>query len=150
MAKRTFTLNTEPHEAEIGDTVLRFLPEVLGTEMLDAYTTLQAAQQGTADGGDPEAVRATLRSVREFLAALMTEESAGLFLTLDVVTADNVVAASFTTPELAYKSAESLPGAKVRDRIQLPQRTLTELLEWVVELHGGGTSARPTMPSSGS
>lgn len=150
MAQRTFTLNTEPHEAKIGDAVLRFMPEVLGTEMLDAYATLQEAQRDAADSGDPEVVRNTLRSVREFLAALMTEGSATEFLTLDVVTADNVVAASFTVPAQAHASAASLPGSKVRDRIQLPQRILMELLEWVVELHGGGAAARPTGRSAGS
>ena len=150
MAQRTFTLNTEPHEAVVGDTVLHFMPELLGTEMLDAYNILLAAQRTAKDGGDTEALRSTLRSTREFLAALMTEESATRFLTLDVVTADNVVTSSFTDPAQARAMAESLSGARVCDRVQLPQRILTELLEWVMELHGAGASGRPTMPSSGS
>jgi len=152
VAQRTFTLNTEPHKAVVGDTLLHFLPEVLGTEMLDAYAILQAAQQAAKDGGDAETLRTSLRAVREFLAALMTDESATLLLTLDVITADNVVAASFTDPAAAKASSASLPGSKVRERLQLPQRILLELLEWVMELHGAGTgaSARPTMPSAAS
>ncbi|WP_224281768.1 hypothetical protein [Streptomyces sp. LS1784] len=39
--RRTFTINTEPHVAEIGDVELLFRPEVMGDEFPDAYTKLR-------------------------------------------------------------------------------------------------------------
>ncbi|MCL7377006.1 hypothetical protein [Streptomyces sp. 35G-GA-8] len=45
MAKKQFTLNTAPHEAEIGDTTFVFQAEVLGDEFLDRYEQFQEANR---------------------------------------------------------------------------------------------------------
>lgn len=78
MATRKFTLNTTPHEAEIGDTVLKFVPEVAADEFLDGYARLREAQKtanslsGDEDLGD---VRKVTSALREFLTDLMLPES---------------------------------------------------------------------------
>lgn len=119
MAKKQFTLNTSPHEAEIGDVTLRFVPEVMGDEFLDHYTQLQETTKrldidlSDMTQVDVSQVRETKAALRQFLANLMLPDSSAEFAAMT-----------------------------------LPDRVLVELLEWVVELYGGGT--RPSGLSSGS
>ncbi|MEU7093034.1 hypothetical protein [Kitasatospora aureofaciens] len=117
--RRSFTINTEPHVAEIGDVELSFLPEVMGDEFLDHYEQLRDAQATLGvdvddlANVDPKQLRQVTAALRTFLCRVMLPESAEAFATMRV-----------------------------------PDRVLIELLEWVVELYGGG--ARPTTSSSGS
>jgi hypothetical protein len=120
MATRKFALNTEPHEAQIGDRLtLQFEPEVMGDEFMDAYAQLREAQSGLpADPGamqdvEPAAVRDAANGLRHFLA-------------------------SFMVPQSAREFADT----------KLPDRILLELFHWVLELYGG--AARPTGSSSAS
>lgn len=156
MAIRKFALNTEPHVAEVGDTELKFVPEVAGDEFLDAYTELRDGQQNggvdldTLSGADAAAARRTLRAVRVFLARLMMPESAELFLKLDVVDSAGSHLASFDDLAEAEAFASEGEGRRVTDALRLPQRVIVELMEWVVELYGGGAGERPTGSSGGS
>ncbi|MFF4391435.1 hypothetical protein ACFY0G_32300 [Streptomyces sp. NPDC001552] len=152
--KRTFALNTEPHEAEIGDVVLRFKPEVMGDDFLDGYTRLRDAQSAmgidTNDlaNVDPETLRTVLAGTRVFLAGLMLPESAEEFARWEVV-AQGHETLSYSDPAAAAEAAEKLDGAKVVDRcMRLPDRVLVQLLEWVVELYAGGS--RPSTSSTAS
>lgn len=152
--RRQFTLNTEPHVAEIGTVELLFQPEVMGAQFLDAYEDLQQTQKqlgvdmNDLAGVEPEKLRSIVRSLRVFLARLMLPESAEQFARWDVVQAGKVVE-SFGTPEEAAEHADGLEDATVVDAgMQLPDRVLVELLEWAVELYGGGQ--RPTGLSGGS
>ncbi|MFD8774470.1 hypothetical protein [Streptomyces sp. NPDC059916] len=152
---RTFTLNTEPHVATVGETELLFQPEVMGDEFLDAYEALQASQKSLGvdvsnlAAAEPENLRAVVRSLRLFLARLMLPESAQIFARWEVVK-DGQTVSDHATPEEAAEAAESVQGgATVKDvGMRLPDRVLVELLEWAVELYGGGE--RPTGLSSGS
>ena len=152
--RRQFTLNTEPHVAEIGDTELLFQPEVMGDEFLDAYEDLQEAQKrlgvdvNNLSGVAPDKLRSVVRSLRLFLARLMLPESADQFVRWEVIKGGTVVE-SFGTPDEAEEYACGLKGATVRDAgMRLPDRVLVQLLEWAVELYGGGQ--RPTGSSTGS
>ncbi|MEH0579136.1 MULTISPECIES: hypothetical protein [Streptomyces] len=153
MATRKFALNTEPHVAEIGDTALSFQAEIYGDAFLDSYTELLEAQKAKGVDldnlaeADPADVRRTTRALRVFLARQMLEESAALFLRLNVVK-DGETLESFQDFDQAEEFAAQHEGARVVDELRLPTRVVVELLEWVVELFGGGD--RPTMPSSGS
>ncbi|MFE0763681.1 hypothetical protein [Streptomyces smyrnaeus] len=152
--RRQFTINDEPHVAEIGDTELLFKPEVMGDEFLDAYEALQVTQKelgvnvNDLAGVEPDKLRHSVASLRTFLARLMLPESANRFLAWDVIKAGKVVE-SYATEEEAETRAAKLKDATVRvGGMRLPDRVLVQLLEWAVELYGGGS--RPTTSSTGS
>ncbi|PWI06534.1 hypothetical protein DIZ27_32865 [Streptomyces sp. NWU339] len=152
--RKSFALHTEPHVAEVGETELLFEPEVFGDEFMDAYADLRDAQkekgidlENLAEL-DPSVIRHAMRALRQFLARQMLPESAELITRLDVVK-DGKTLKSFQNLEEAEEYAAQRPGARVVDGLRLPTRVLVELLEWVVELFGGGGS-RPTMSSSAS
>lgn len=86
--RKSFALNTIPHEAEIGDAVLQFVPEVPGDEFLDGYTRLRDAQKTAADGEDtdPEHVRKVTAALREFLTEFMLPDSRQQFATMQLPT----------------------------------------------------------------
>ncbi|MFJ7489674.1 hypothetical protein ACIQZB_00185 [Streptomyces sp. NPDC097727] len=153
--RKSFALHTEPHVADIGGTELLFQPEVMGDEFMDAYAELRDAQK--AEGvdldnlgdADPSDIRKSARALRVFLARQMLPESAEQFLRLDVVKGSKVLKC-FQDLDEAETYAAKQNGARIVDVLRLPTRVLVELLEWVVELYGGGGDARPTTSSSGS
>lgn len=154
MATKKFALNTQPHEAEIGDVTLLFRPEVMGDEFLDAYGRLQETNRhlnvDIADMAnvDLTKVRRVSVSLRVFLASLMLPESAEIFARWDVVAGGEVLS-SHTDPDEAEAAAAARSDAEVVDEsMRLPDRVLIELMEWVVELYGGGQ--RPPTLSNGS
>jgi hypothetical protein len=156
--RRSFTINTEPHVAEVGEHELLFQPEVMGDEFLDAYTKLREVQSaGGVDVDDlanldPAELRKVTAALRVFLAGLMLPESAEVFARWEVKAGSGkAVLGTYGTPEEAEAEAAKKHGAKVTDAsLRLPDRVLVELLEWVVELYGSGATARPTGSSSGS
>ncbi|MFD4314981.1 hypothetical protein [Streptomyces sp. NPDC058548] len=162
MATKKFSLNTSPHEAEIGDDVtLRFLPEVMGDQFLDTYSQLQETMKRlNVDLSDMAAVdlaqvRETTQALRVFLASLMVPESAAEFVSWEVRNASGKVLSSHRTPDEAREAADGKKNVTVVDAgMRLPDRVLIELLEWVVELYGGGqrppTSSNASAPASSS
>ncbi|UJV42993.1 hypothetical protein [Streptomyces sp. AMCC400023] len=158
MARKSFAMNREPHVADLGDgTELHFVPEVYGDRFLDAYGDLKEAQAalGAEDKEISELSGDRLRSlygaIRTYLAKMMTDESAAIFNRYEVSQAGTVVEV-FQVEELALTCCEGLGGgARVIDKsLRLPDRVLIELMEWSLELYGGGAKARPTGPSKGS
>lgn len=153
--RKSFALHTEPHVADIGGTEFAFEAEIMGDEFMDAYAELRDSQ--TANGidlgniaeADPKGLRHALRSIRLFIARQMLTESRELFTRLDVVDQAGTVLESFYDLSEAETYAEK-HGARVVDAFRTPTRVLVELLEWVIELYGGGAGARPTMSSSAS
>lgn len=151
--RKSFAINTEPHVADIGGNEFEFEAEIMGDEFMDAYAELREQQQAMgldlanlADA-DPSALRHAMRAVRLFIARQMLPESAELFTRLDVVVSGKTIE-SFNDLTEAEQFAEQHSGARVVDAFRLPSRVLVELLEWVVELFGGGS--RPTTSSSAS
>lgn len=126
MAEKSFSINTEPHVANIGNHRLEFLPEVVGTDFAEGYATLVEVQQkvkttkasstkhAKAEGMDPKTLRELHDGMRAFLSGLMMPDSQELFATL-----------------------------------RLPDRILVQLLEWVAELYGGGSGKGEGTGSSG-
>ncbi|MDI9829682.1 hypothetical protein [Streptomyces sp. KAU_LT] len=155
MAQKTFTLNTEPHVATLGDTELLFQPETYGDEFLEAYEQFRDAQREKTgvdvedlQGSSAEQLRAVTRSLRVFLGRMMLPESADLFLRVDVLVGGKVVQ-SFQDREEALEYAAGLDEkAAVQDALRLPDRILMELLQWVTSLYSGGS--RPPTSRSGS
>ncbi len=120
MAKKSFALNTLPHVAEISGVELEFLPEVNGAEFLDAYEALQERLKAVGmDTGETAA--ASVEQIRESTTALR----------------------AFLASLMLEESAARFEG------IDLPDRILVQLLEWVMgpEVYGAG---RPTGSSNGS
>ncbi|MGC0418413.1 hypothetical protein [Embleya sp. AB8] len=155
MATKKFALNTEPHIAVVGDVELLFQPEVMGDEFLDAYSRLQDTTKrlnidlADATNADLGTLREATVALRMFLVSLMLPESATVFARWDVVVSGGKVVASHADPEEAREAAGGRKGARVVDQsMRFPDRVLVELLEWVVELYGGGT--RPPTSSNGS
>jgi hypothetical protein len=153
VARKSFTLNNEPHIAELGGTELAFVPEVMGDEFLDGYASLIEQQRGIGAGsGDLSGVsadqlRGIVAELRSFLAKLMMPHSRDLFSRYVVVKAGKTVG-TYTDRAEADEHAAGLKGATVEDEsMQLPTRVLMELLEWVAEIYGGG---RPPTSSNGS
>ncbi|WP_019061685.1 hypothetical protein [Streptomyces prunicolor] len=151
--RKTIQLYTEPHVVEVGPYELEFEPEVMGDQFVDAYAELSEAQKAKGvdlenlEDADPAALRKTMRAVRVFLARQMLPETSELFLRLDVVKGGEVLE-SFQDGDEAQAFAAKHPGAVVRDAVRLPTRAVAEILEFTVELYGGGN--RPTGSSSGS
>lgn len=82
MASKSFTINTEPHTAVIGDTTLSFFPEVSGAAFAGSYADLREAQKAiTAAGDNVGSVElvAVSEAMREFLSSFMLDESAKVF-----------------------------------------------------------------------
>ncbi|MEV5677075.1 hypothetical protein [Streptomyces sp. NPDC052179] len=154
MATKSFAINRTPHVAEIGEELeLRFQPEVMGDEFMDAYQQLRTAQQQSGvdlddlTGVDGTDLRRVTRAVRVFLGGLMLPDSAELMLRLDVEV-DGAVVESFQDLDAALARAGELEGGRVVDGLRLPERVLMELVNWVIELYSGGQ--RPPTSSTGS
>ncbi|MDX2643476.1 hypothetical protein PV341_07785 [Streptomyces sp. PA03-1a] len=157
--KKTFALHTEPHVAEVGGKELLFQPEVMGDQFMDAYKGLIEAQRA-ASGIDLEdlstidanQLRGAARAMRTFLAELMLPQSAELFTRVNVVKDGEVVLQNFPDRTDAQKYADEVEDGPVQvvDAFPLPDRILVQLLEWVVELYGGGADERPPTSSTGS
>lgn len=85
--RKTFALNTVPHEAEIGDVVLKFIPEAPGDQFLDQYEQLRDVQKrASGDDASPDAVREVTAALREFITSLMLPESHETFDGLELPT----------------------------------------------------------------
>ncbi|MFJ2205927.1 hypothetical protein [Streptomyces microflavus] len=154
MANKSFALNTEPHVAAVGDTELLFEPEVMGDDFMDAYVGLRDAQQALGvdvenlENLAPQAIRSLSVALREFLARLMLPESAAVMTRLQVSQAGKTLD-TFADQAAAEEFAATVTGAtRITYALRLPDRVLTELMEWTVELYSGGK--RPPTSSSGS
>ncbi|MFJ5037935.1 hypothetical protein [Streptomyces parvulus] len=160
MAQKSFALRTEPHVASIGDDLeLHFTAEVYGDQFLDAYAELQEAQKAIgANGADTskltgDQLRKLYAAIRTYLLKMMTEESANRFFRFEVTVNGKVEEVFQDGAEAELYCARLGAGARVLDKsVRLPDRVLIELMEWTIELYGGGTGeeARPTTPSKGS
>lgn len=123
MARKSFTVNTEPHVAEVGGKEYEFQPEVLGDEFLDGYAALKDGYKeagidpNNLEDVDPAALRKITVALRSFLTRLMLPASAEHFATA-----------------------------------RIPDRVLVELLEWINEVYGGAkrppTSSTGSSPRS--
>ncbi|MDQ1018979.1 hypothetical protein [Streptomyces afghaniensis] len=154
MASRDFAVRTENHVANLtGMGKLEFVPEVFGDEFLDGYHRVQKAQRAISGEEDltkmdPATLREVYGSMREFLGGLMTQESAERWLRFEVIKGGKLVDHYRSRSRAEEKAAEV--GGRVEDKsMRVPDRVLLELLEWTVELYGGGND-RPTTPSNGS
>lgn len=152
MASKTFAIRTEPHEATIGNVVLCFVPETKGSDFVQAYAelrTIQATVIGKkTEDLDPESLALVSRALRAFLQNFMLPESAAVFSRFDVISNGTLVSSHLTEEEAAYAAASIASGADVVDRsMDLPDRVLIEMLEWVAGLYGGGAKERPTTSS---
>lgn len=105
MAKKSFHVNTEPHEAEIDGKTLLFQPEVIGAEFATAYKRVAKVAHMDLDqlASNPEMLTEMEQGIRGFLSTMMLPESRSDF-----------------------------------EDVKLSLRVLTEMLEWAVELYGGG------------
>lgn len=82
MAKTVIAIRTEPHVAEVGDVELKFQPEVVADEFLQAFAEMQDAhtQLKAAGGGiNIEAAKAERAALRKFIAVPMLPESREVF-----------------------------------------------------------------------
>jgi hypothetical protein len=110
MATKSFSINTTPHVAAIGDDLkFSFVPEVVGATFLEAYQDLREVQQRVKGKSEEdqtaEDARAASEALKEMLAHFLTEDSKQAF-------ADN----------------------------PLPDRVYVELFEWLAEIYGASGS----------
>jgi hypothetical protein len=152
MAKQTqqFTLNTEPHEAEVGPHTFLFKPEVYSDEYLEAWATMRstyspvagiAPAEPTGDDGEAKssAADATVDRAKENSVAIKTFVAA---MMLD----DDDVDATAEKRTAADDPISGPAGATVFLQTKLPDRVVLELEQWILGVYG----LRPTGPSSGS
>ncbi|MGW3736683.1 hypothetical protein [Streptomyces sp. NPDC005148] len=157
MARKTITLNTEPHVVDIGDVELLLQPEVMGDEFVEAFTELRQAQM-SASGIDlddlssltPDKLRVAASGMRAFLARLMLPESAELFTRIDVVKGGETLESFPDWAAAEGYAGEVEGGAKAQWSLRLPDRAVVEIMEFAVELYGGGADQRPPTSSSAS
>lgn len=127
MATKSFAINTEPHLADVGGTVLKFQPEVIGADFAQAYAALRTVQakvkgnkasstkHAKEENLDPAVLVEVHEAMRAFVRRFLLEESYAAF-----------------------------------DALRLPDRILVQLLEWTAELYGGGQGNAPGGSSSES
>lgn len=85
--RKAFAIRTEPHEAEIGDTVLRFVPEAVGDMFVEQYANLRETQKGAnADDADAVELRKATQALRDFLIGFMLPESHDAFTAMQLPT----------------------------------------------------------------
>ncbi|MDH6489677.1 hypothetical protein [Streptomyces sp. SAI-127] len=157
MANKSFSYNTDPHVATVNGTELRFEPEIMGDEFMDAFGELRDAQKA-AQGIDledlstldPAALRGASRGLRGFLARLMLPEDAERFMALNVATKDGTLLSTHQEWDEAQEAADQVDGARVKWAMPMPDRILVQLMEWVTELYGGGADQRPPTSRGGS
>jgi hypothetical protein len=78
MATRQFNINTQPHEAVIGDTTLLFQPEAVGAVFMNAYAGLREAQERVAAAGDKataEDLESMDKAMRGFVSTFLLPDS---------------------------------------------------------------------------
>jgi hypothetical protein len=128
VATKSFAINTEPHTANVGGTVLSFRAEVIGADFAQAYVALHTVQmkiKGTKGGKgpkhaeeelpDPSVLAEVHEAMRGFIRRFLLEDSHAAF-----------------------------------DALPLPDRVLVQLIEWTADLYGGGSGNGRGGPSSGS
>jgi hypothetical protein len=122
VAERTFNINTEPHTARIGEHVLLFEPEVIGSDFIQAYTALQDVQQRAS---------ASNRPARKASATQHAKASE---------VPDTKILKELDSAMRAFLEELLVPESRETFRtMRLPQRVLVQLIEWVTELYGGGS-----------
>lgn len=124
MSRAKFDVFTEPHVAEVGDKEFRFYPEVLARKILEPYRELMASLDGIdldpkTLGTDPSAAAQTMEQGTKTTAALCRLLSALML------------------PE----------DREVFEAMDLPDRVIGQMFQWIMEVYGG---SRPTGPSNGS
>lgn len=118
MATKRFAINSTPHEAVIGDTTLLLQPEVIGAVFAQSYAELRDVQQrvkGTKASSTKHAKDADMDPT----------------VLVDLHNAMRKFIRGFLLPE----------SLDVFDGMQLPDRILVQLMEYVAELYGSGSSA---------
>jgi hypothetical protein len=120
MASKSFAINTEPHEAKVGDTVLFFEPEVIGAEFAQAYDALRKVQAKVKANKGAKA--SSTKHAKE-------EEALDTETLIEISDAMR----SFIRQFLLSESRDKFASMRVPDRV------LSELMEWVAELYGGGS-----------
>lgn len=124
---RRFSVRTAPLIAEVGDDlVLKFKPEVGGTEYLDAYEVLLNTQGEASKVAEEEPAKAAMLRIRS---------------TLDFL------------KELALPETRAILEDET---VVIPLRILTQVVEWLTgeysgsaEAEGKAAGARPTSRRSG-
>jgi hypothetical protein len=108
MTTKKFSINTEPHRAEVGDETYLFQPEIEGDELLDAWAALRDRVPDRGEGTDGltademrERTRESRLALKEFVGSFMLDESRDAFI-----------------------------GAK------LPDRVVLEMQQWMLETYG--------------
>lgn len=106
---RTFSIRTEPILAQVGEVTLAFVPEADGTDFAQAYDELRTAQKKLKSSKDEDGIDPKVLA--------------------GVSGAMRSFIASFLTDE----------SRPVFDGMKLPDRVLTEMLQYCAELYGGGS-----------
>ncbi|MGH6979060.1 MAG: hypothetical protein ACRED4_07195 [Brevundimonas sp.] len=119
MAEKTFSINTEPHVAIIGNERIEFLPEVVGTDFAEGYAALVEVQQKVNDAKAAKSSSTKHAKGPTMDPRMMLELNSGM---------------------RTFLSGLMMPESKERfAEMRLPDRILVNLLEWVAELYGGGS-----------
>ncbi len=125
MASKSFALNTEPHEATVGDLVFYFEPFVTGAEFAEAYADLtavqaklKAAKGAKATSGKPAKADNTMdpKLLAEVSDAMRT------FILQFMVTGDQLTAFA---------------------NLKVPDGLLVDVINWLAELYGGSSGNDP-------
>lgn len=118
MATKTFQIRTEPHIADLGTAKLNFLPEVAGALFVEAYNGLRAVQ--TKLNGRKANSTKHAKSDEDISPEVLLELSEAM--------------TSFVRKFLVSDDER----AKF-DSMEIPDRVLADLLNWLAELYGGGS-----------
>lgn len=81
MAK-VFAIRTEPNSVMLGATEVFFLPEADGTEFIEHYAVLSAAQKAADPDDEAAAAVAVLAAMKEFIAKFLMPDSVLVFWSL--------------------------------------------------------------------
>ena len=118
---RVFSIRTEPHPVQIGETVVRFQPEVNGAEFAAAYAGLTDVQKRVSKsaGGKASSTKHARAEVE--------------------LIADDLIDVSEAMRTFITRFLNDDESRKAFAEISLPDRILVELIEYIGELYGGGS-----------
>lgn len=121
MATKSFALNEDPHVATVGRTDLLFLPEVDGPRFAEAYDALRSVQ-------------VKVKNAKGFKAGGKSERAA------EDISKDLLIEMTEAMRSFLARFLLDDEQREIFAKLVIPDRILSDMMQWASELYGGGAS----------
>jgi hypothetical protein len=121
VASKSFALNEDPHVATVGRTDLLFLPEVDGPTFAEAYDALRDVQ-------------VKVKNAKGFKASGKSDKAA------EDINKDLLIEMSEAMRSFINRFLLDDKQREIFAKLVVPDRILSDMMQWASELYGGGAS----------